>query len=73
MVIGPLVCITRPEVILFTKTRNIKEEVLCRKEMRFSAGAEKSVKYHKKQQKIESGSLGYIESFSTEIDLKVSM
>ena len=61
LVIGPLACTTLWKIIPFTKIGNTKQEgTLCGKIMRFNVEAKRSVKYHKKQQKIESGALSYI-------------
>lgn len=63
LVLEPLACAIGWMVIPFTKMGNTEQGgVSCGKLMRFSAKMEGSVKYHKKQEKIESGALGYLRS-----------
>lgn len=61
LVTGPLARTTLWKTIPFTKIGNTKQEgILYGKIIRFNIKAKRSVKYHKKQQKIESGAFSYI-------------
>lgn len=70
--LGPCHETTLQKIIPFAKTGNTKQKgVLCGKIIRFTTEAKRTVKYNKKQEKIESGALSYTCHFQHRLMLKL--